>query len=559
MNAIPALFVQGLNFAYRRSSRPALQGIELSVEQGAFAGIVGANGAGKSTLCCTFNRIVPAFHRGQFDGRVEVLGKDISSAHVAEMVAVVGMVFQDFETQILSTCLLHEVSFVMENLGLPRAHMLAKAAFWLEEMGLSSLTDQNPATLSGGQKQRLVLASVLAAEPPILVLDEPTTDLDPVSAHHLFEILEGLVHQGRTILLVTHDLDCLVAADSVFTMSRGSIANSGSPKQLLTDLEGLKRLGMRPPQLAGVFCALGHPEFPATPEIAATRLTELGIRVRRQNPSKSPPAPGREILSVASLRFGYGSYEVIHGIDLVIKQGEFVALLGRNGSGKTTLLNLIAGLLKPRSGTVLVNGRSVHDMSPPARAAQLGIVFQNPDHQIFQPTCLDEVEFGLRHMGVVGQASKVRALEALASVKLAEKAAMDPFTMAKGDRKKLALAAVLACQPQLILLDEPTTGLDAVEQDVMMEVLSLLVSQGHTVFFVTHAIALAARYAHRTIIMDDGDILVDGPPSEALLDETRLFKAGLRTPPAMKLGRILGVSVCTPEELTALLYRGEPR
>lgn len=560
MNAISALFVQGLNFTYRRSRRPALQGIELSVEQGAFAGIVGANGAGKSTLCCTFNRIVPAFHRGEFAGVVKVLGVDISSAQVAEMVATVGMVFQDFETQILSTSLLHEIAFVMENLGLPREHMLTKAAYWLDEMGLGELTDRDPATLSGGQKQRLVLASVLASEPPILILDEPTTDLDPISAYHLLETLAGLVRRGRTIVLVTHDLDSLVAADSIFAMNRGAIADSGTPQHLLTGLDALKRWGVRPPQLAGVFAAFGHPEFPATPEFAATRLAELGISVCKQNPSRSSPAPGREILSVAALCFGYGSYEeVIHGVNLVVAEGEFVALLGRNGSGKTTLLNLIAGLLKPQSGTVLVNGQSVHDMLPPNRAVHLGIVFQNPDHQIFQPTCLDEVAFGLRHIGVADQALQDRALGALTSVKLVEKAAIDPFTMTKGDRKKLALAAVLACQPQLILLDEPTTGLDAREQDAVMEVLSSLVSQGHTVLFVTHAIALAARYAHRTIVMADGGILVDGPPCEALLDETCLAKAGLITPPAMKLGRILGVSVLTPEELTALLGRGELR
>jgi energy-coupling factor transport system ATP-binding protein len=556
MNSPPAIRLQSVHFTYRRNPVPALSGIDLSVPQGAFAGIIGANGAGKSSLCFTFNRVIPAFQRGAFEGSVEILGKDISSTPVADMAATVGVVLQDFETQIFSTSLLHEVAFVMENLGVPRERMLERATHWLKEMNLTDLMDQDPATLSGGQKQRLALASVLAAEPPVLVLDEPTTDLDPVSAMELIRSLQTLVHSGRTVVLVTHDLETLNNADFLFALADGEIAHEGTPSLSMVRMELLETLGVRPPQLARVFHGLGIPEFPETPESAAQRLITLGYRVKEQTPPPEFPPTKREILNIEAASFGYSRGKALfEELNLTIGEAECIALLGPNGSGKTSLVNLIAGIRKPWGGSIRVDGRSIHELPPPVRARQVGIVFQNPDHQIFQASCLDEVSFGLRNIGVPVEEIESRAQSALDRVNLGDKAAVDPFTMTKGERKKLALASVLACEPRLLLLDEPTTGLDAREQDTLMAMISGLVTQGHTVLFITHSIALASRYAARIVVLSDGKMLLDGPPTAVLQDETRLAWAGIIPPPAVRLGKLLGAAVRTPEDLIASLVR----
>lgn len=556
MNPSNALHLEGVRFTYRRSPNPALEGIDASIPSGAFCGIIGANGAGKSTLCYTFNRIVPAFYRGEFAGTVKVMGRDTASARVADMVPTVGMVFQDFETQIFSTSLQHEIAFVMENLGLPRDRMLENAAYWMREMGLEGLEDRDPATLSGGQKQRLALASVLAAETPILVLDEPTTDLDPLSARTLIRSLETLVHRGRTVVVVTHDLDTLESADMILGMREGRIVATGSPRELYPRIETLERLGVRPPELLQLFSALGISQVPHTPQDAASSLHQLGFAVRDTPLSKPAPQGRPDFLTVEDLRFGYApGVPLFEGLSLSFAQGEFCAVLGQNGSGKTTLMNLMAGILKPWSGTMRLNGVPILGLPAPERARQVGIVFQNPDHQIFQATCLDEVAFGLRNLGVSTQSITERAMRALETVNLTHKASLDPFTMTKGERKKLALASVLACEPHVLLLDEPTTGLDAAEQDVMMNTVSSLVDRGHTVLFITHSIGLAARFAHRIIVMAEGRVVLDGPCPDVFQDEAALAGAGLIAPEAFTLGQLLGVSVRSAGELAALVHK----
>ncbi len=556
MNSPPALFLQDVHFTYRRGTRAALDGVGLEVPEGAFIGIVGANGAGKSTLSFTFNRIVPGFFRGAFNGMVKVFGTDISSAKVADMVSTVGMVFQDFEAQIFSTSVHHEVAFVMENLGLPRRHMLQSIAHWLQEMALSSLTERDPATLSGGQKQRLALASVLAAEPPVLVLDEPTTDLDPIAAQELIRCLEKIAQAGRTVVLVTHDLETLARADTIVAMSHGTIVGVGKPGEMLMQVEMLQRHSVRPPQLAKIFAALGIAEYPETPKAAAQRLVELGFTVERKQPVPISSSSRPSILVIEDLQFSYRpGDELFQGLNLAIGQGECVALLGPNGSGKTTLLNLISGIRGVHGGSIQLGGQALSRLSPPERAKLVGIVFQNPDHQIFQSSCLDEVSFGLHHIGVPAGRLQGCAMAALEVVNLADKAATDPFTMTKGERKKLALASVLACEPRLILLDEPTTGLDAKEQDAIMNLLASLVAQGHTVVFITHSISLAARHASRIVVMTAGRVILDGHPLEVLHDETTLARAGLIAPPSVQLGKLLGTAVRTPDELIASLTK----
>jgi len=553
----PAIQLKGVSFTYRRNEDSSLSNVDLVVEPGSFVGIVGANGAGKSSLAFTFNRIIPSFHKGAFSGTVKILGADISTARVSEMPAKVGMVFQDFEAQIFSTSVRREVAFIMENLGIPPVMMRQNASKWLMEMGLAGFEDRDPSSLSGGQKQRLALASVLAAGAPILVLDEPTTDLDPVSAAGLIRCLSELSGHGRTLILITHDAESLIGADQIHVVDHGNIAMSGSPQHVLTSCNSLQRRGVKPPQLAQVFYSLGVREIPAGSQDAARALAKMGYSVKSGETQRTKIAThGKEILTIEGLRFGYLSgVEVLHGLDLSINEGEFVAILGQNGSGKTTLVNHLAGVLKPWSGKVTVAGEPIRKAPPARRASLVGLVFQNPDHQIFCASCLEEVVFGLRNIGVPGQEIERKCLASLELVGLAGKENTDPFTMTKGERKKLAVASMLACEPRILVLDEPTTGLDAREQESMMDMVSSLVERGHTVLFITHSMDLAARYANRIIVMSKGRILLDDDVNRAFFNDEALAKADLAAPPIVQLGRLMGVFVRSPEEFIHILER----
>jgi len=558
LNTEFAIKLDAVSFQYRRSDAKALSNINLRIRPGSFVGVIGPNGAGKSTLVSTFNRIVPKMFAGKLEGRISVFGQDIGECGVAEMVKNVGMVFQDFETQLFSTSVRQEAAFVMENLGMPREHMEKQITHWLDALGLSEFADCEPMELSGGRKQRLALASVLAADPKILILDEPTTDLDPVSARQLSVVLKKHSQAGETIICVTHDLESLIDADEIFIMNKGEIVDSGPPSKILADANHLTQLGLRPPQLSDVFSYLQLKDQYFTPAKAFAFLTESGYRLTPMPPvSSATKVAGQLLLRARDLSFGYRrDIEVLHKINLSVAAGEFVAILGQNGCGKTTLLRHLAGIEKPWSGRASIGKEDATQIPPEQLATQVGMIFQNPDHQIFCPSCLEEVAFGLRNIKTPEEEIEAIALEALRVVGLKNSADADPFAMTKGDRKKLAVASVLACRPRILLLDEPTTGLDAAEQQSMMEVIQKLVQTHHAVIFVTHCMDLAVKYADRFVVMAKGRIILDGDLSALVENEDIVKQADLLLPSATALGKLFGDVVRSPEQLTGRLKKG---
>jgi energy-coupling factor transport system ATP-binding protein len=558
LNTEFAIILDAVSFQYRRSDSKALSNINLRIRPGSFVGVIGPNGAGKSTLVSTFNRIVPKMFAGKLEGRISVFGQNIDECSVAEMVNNIGMVFQDFETQLFSTSVRLEAAFVMENLGMPREHMEKQVAHWLDALGLSEFADCEPMELSGGRKQRLALASVLAADPKILILDEPTTDLDPVSARELSGVLKKHSQAGETIICVTHDLESLIDADEIYIMDKGEIVDSGSPSKILADANHLTQRGLRPPQLSEVFSCLHMKEQYFKPAKAFAFLTESGYRLTPMPPASSATkVPGQPLLHARDLSFGYRrDIEVLHKINLSVAAGEFVAILGQNGCGKTTLLRHLAGIEKPWSGRASIGEEDAAQIPPEQLATQVGMIFQNPDHQIFCPSCLEEVAFGLRNIKTPEEEIESIAMEALRVVGLASSADADPFAMTKGDRKKLAVASVLACRPRILLLDEPTTGLDAAEQQSMMEVIQKLVQSHHAVIFVTHCMDLAVKYADRFVVMANGRIILDGDLSALVENEDIVKEADLLLPSATALGKLFGGVVRSPEQLAGRLKKG---
>lgn len=549
-----AVSIKDLSFTYRGKEKPALRNIGGEIEDGSFIVLMGHGGAGKSTLCSALNGLIPKFFRGEYQGRVLVKGNEVARHKVAEMSRFVGLVLQDFEAQLFSTSVELEMAFGPENHCLPRLEIERRINRYLTFVGLEELRHREPASLSGGQKQRLAISSVLALEPGVLVMDEPATDLDPQGREEVLSVAEIIREEGRVLFIVDHEPETAISADQVWLMRDGMLMAQGRPDEILFDLSRLESCGIRPPPVMELFEKMGWPGKPLTMESAIALIEKQGLTQPHKLESKdqrSEVTKGSPLLKSEELKYSYPqlNIEALRGIDLTIHGGEFIAILGQNGSGKTTLAKQFNGLLKPTSGRLLVQGRPTTKYSHRELARLVGYVFQNPDHQIFARTVREEVGFGLKVLGENSETIEKRVAEALETVGLQGYKEENPFALTKGERQRVAVASVLTAQPQVIILDEPTTGLDYYHQRNMMEMLKRLNLKGHTIIIITHSMWVAAEYAKRTIVMKDGFVLSDGPTREIFADETRLTEASLRPPPLVQLSNWLGTETLTVEEM----------
>jgi energy-coupling factor transport system ATP-binding protein len=551
------LSLKGVRFAYRGGRGPALDGVDLSVGPGEFVGVMGATGAGKSTLLRAAAGIVPHFYRGAFQGEVALDGASIAGRKVADLAGAVGTLFQDFESQLFSTNVRLECAFGMENLGLPRIEMKARIERVAALVGLSGLMDREPQSLSGGQKQRLALASILCLEPRLLLCDEPTTDLDPAGREEVFDVLTNLSRSGRAIVLIDHETDRLLGADRLLILDRGRTAALGRPCEVLADPDCCRGYGIRPPDLFVLFHKLGLSYRPASVREAAGLLDREGFSFRPAAAHPDLPEPGGEpLIRVENLEFAYTpGRPALRRVSLDIRRGDFVAILGQNGSGKTTLVKHLSALLPGQSGRVLYEGDAVDRFGPAGMARRVGFVFQNPDHMLFAANVFEEVAFGLKNLRP-GEDPGPRVSQALETVGLAGMETLDPFVLPKGERQKLAVACVVALEPEALILDEPTTGLDAREQEAMMGLLTRLNRAGHTIIIVTHTMSAVVSYARRVVLMEGGRIIADGPTREVFHRPDLLARASLVAPPCVRLSALVGGRALTVDELAGELTRG---
>lgn len=526
--------------------------------------IMGRTGSGKTTLVRTINRIVPRFTKGSFSGTVHLFGSDIRTRSVASLAGDVGMVFQDFESQLFSTSIQLDLAFGPENMAVPPDRIAKRMDRILTQFQLTGLRDRDPATLSGGQKQRLAIATIMMLDPPVIILDEPTTDLDPESRDMVYRMLGQLRDQGRTVILIDHSPDLIRQADRVVLMDRGRIVRDATPVELVRHPGQLNRCGIRMPQIQECLWKLGlEPALSEPAEAAET------IRKSAQTPDpkryeilvarERSPRTGDPVIEIRDLLFSYDRQPVLNGIDLVIHRGEFVTLAGQNGSGKTTLAKHFNGLLSPGSGTLLLGGIPVQKWKAAELAGTVGYVFQNPDHQIFRPTVREEVLFGPVNLGLDDREADARVAEALETVGLTGYDDRDPFMLTKGESQRLAVASILAMHPQILILDEPTTGLDHPDQIRMMDLLTRLNRRGHTVIMITHSMTLTAQFADRVIVMENGSILTDGPVRDVFGRIDILIKTGLKPPPVTRLGLEFDMVVRSVDEFVDLCRPGGTR
>ena len=522
---------EGLTYSYPdedtgQAAAPVLDDLSLRIEEGSFVLVVGPSGAGKSTLLRCINGLVPHFYGGTIVGHVRVAGRDPVALAPRGMSETVGFVFQDPEAQAVFDVVEDELTFAMENLGLPLETMQVRVEEALDQLHIAHLRRRRLSSLSGGERQRVAIASVLTLRPEVLVLDEPTSQLDPQAAEEVLDTLVKLNHDlGLTIVLSEHRLERVVQyADQVIYMpGPGQTPLIGPPRQVLAQVSLVpplvelgKRLGWSPLPLtikeARRYTRSLDLRPPEPGDLSAT--LEGGERVVRQE--EAGPAVGvaetlHEVtapaIEIEGLRFAYNGHLVLRGIDLRVNAGEFVAVMGRNGAGKTTLLKQCIGLLKPNGGRVHVLGHDTGRTSVETLAQQVGYVPQNPNALLFADSVAEELAFTRRAQGLpAGDDATL-----LRTVGLEGMRDRYPRDLSAGERQRVALAAVLVSDPALILLDEPTRGLDYTQKAALAGFLQDQKRRGKTVVMVTHDVELVAQCAERVILLGDGEIAVDGP------------------------------------------------
>jgi energy-coupling factor transport system ATP-binding protein len=502
------------------------------------------------------------------EGEVRVRGRSTREGKVGEFAREVGLVFQDFEAQLFSTNVALEVAFGPENFSVEREEMARRVESVLGRVRLEGFEGRQPATLSGGQKQRLAIASVLAIEPRILCLDEPTTDLDPVGKLGVFEIAEELKERDDvTLIIVEHETEETLDADRIVILRDGKVAADGPAREILRDVELLEGSRVQPLQVARFFHEMGlwQAQLPLTPAEGNEEFRRRGWRVNPERhrelvaeDARREEGYGEPLIEVEGLAHRYPNGVVaLEGVDLTVRQGEFLAVLGQNGSGKTTLVKHFNGLLEPTEGSVRVGGKETGEQGIRRLGQTVGYVFQNPDHQIFSDTVSEEVGFGPKIRGMDEGEVQERVSEALAAVGLEGYEEEDPFGLTKGERQRVAVASVLAVRPEVLILDEPTTGLDYAEQRSMMDLVRRLNEGGSTIIVVTHTMWVVAEYAHRAAVVRDGRVVLSGPVREVFTEEDELRDASLRPPHIVSLGNALGFPVLSVEEMLRVTQAGK--
>jgi energy-coupling factor transport system ATP-binding protein len=445
-----------------------------------------------------------------------------------------------------------------------RAEIARRVDRCLRLVRLEHLDRKAPATLSGGQKQRLALASVLALMPKVLVLDEPTSDLDPAGRRDLW----GAIHTLRrdrelSALVIDPETDEMGWVDRLIVLDEGRVALNGTPAEFWGQTDRLEALGVKGFTLARLGAALGLTDRWLDAGQAAQAIRAAGWQAapgaRERLCQADQKGAGEPILELDGLAHRYpDGTEALSDVSCSIRRGEFVAILGQNGSGKTTLVKHLNGILSPTRGEIRLSGKSLAGQPATVLSRRVGLVFQNPDHQIFAERIRDEVAFGPRAQGLAEADVARRVEEALAAVDLADKGDLDPFILTKGSRQRVAVASTLATKPEVIILDEPTTGLDARELHGMMALIGRLNQAGHAIVIITHAMDIAAAYARRVILMQEGRIVKDGPTRQVFADEAAVEGLGLTLPPIVQVANRLEVAALTLDELVGSLALSPP-
>ncbi|MBB3149465.1 energy-coupling factor transport system ATP-binding protein [Phyllobacterium trifolii] len=549
-----------ITYTYESEALPVLHDVSLTVERGEFVLILGPSGCGKSTLLHLMNGSVPHLMGGTLKGSATICGKVVADTKVPDFATDVGMVFQDPDAQIINTRVRDEVCFGLENLCKPVDEIMKRQAEALEFVGLSDLGDRSIFELSGGQKQRVSIAAVLAARPSLLVLDEPTANLDPAGMAEVFAVLARLNREhGTTIIMVEHRVDELADKVSrVVMMDRGTIVFDGSPRAAFSSRKvvhseeanvvptaswfpQVSEFGMDLAQAANT--QLRTAQVPLSVEEAVALCSTLSAApMQREIPPETQARRATEpLLSIRSLSFGYDRRApILKDVNFELESNRIVALLGRNGSGKTTLARMLVGINETPAGVIHLGGKDISKLGAREIAAEVGYVFQNPDHQFVTDQVDEEVAYGLRVRGFADSEVARRVEDVLSVVDLARYRHRSPFSLSLGERRRLSVATMMVLEPRLLVLDEPTIGQDHERAQQLMGLMARLRERySTTILMITHDVRLVAEWADRALVLRSGEIAFDGAPIELFAQSALLQSTGLLPPPIYEVSRRL--------------------
>ena len=582
-NMQPVLDFQNVSFCYPNGKTPALSDIDFKLNKGDFLGIIGPSGAGKTTLTSLMSGAIPHHYQGTFYGAVLVEGHDTCEMTLTDISRLVGLILQDIDAQMVATIVEDELLYGLENFGVPHECIMERLDFAIEAVGIESLRYRQIATLSGGQKQRVAIAAIMALQPEVMVLDEPTAALDPVSSQAVFETLAQLNRSKGITIVVVEQKVALVAefCSRMLVLAGGKIADEGSPEEVFSHSAELRELGVDSPRTARISNYLYKLGLSSQKNVSlsvrdscasigrivgesrnVTYETPLHIENHIQKDALQPSylpvidspimasatgpfgkisteaqekAPSLEVIDV-SFRYDVSNDGVNH-ITFSVEPGELVALIGQNGAGKTTVTKLVNGLLRPQDGDVLIMGSSTKPKKISEIARHVSTLFQNPDYQICKETVLEEVAFGLELKGVPSKEATERAHKTLEHFNLDPEAS--PFLLSRGQRQIVALASVVVCEPDILILDEPTCGLDYKECMVVMQAVEELREKGCAVLMVCHDMEVVSDFATRLIVMTQGSIIADGPLTDVFAQDDIMRAAAVIPPQVTQVARIL--------------------
>lgn len=537
MEKKPVIEFRNFSFQYFAQAKPTLTDINLTIYEGEKVLIVGASGSGKSTLGSCINGLIPFSYKGKIDGSLKVCGEDTSSLDVFKLSKKVGTVLQDSDGQFIGLSVGEDIAFALENecVGQDKMRPLVKQTAAL--VGMDSFLTSSPYELSGGQKQRVSFAGVMVNDVSVLLFDEPLANLDPKTGQTAIELIDD-IHQKyrKTVIIIEHRIEDVLhrSVDRVIVVNDGKIAADMSADSLMAS-GVLPTFGIREPLYVTALRCAG---ISVTEKLHAGRIETLDVKAVRKAlidwdkslPEKKPQVRGKEVLTAQDVGFAYTprSPKVLEHINFSVYEGEMLSLVGTNGAGKSTLAKLITGIVRESEGRFLFNGQDMADMTIRERSRHIGFVMQNPNQMLCKPMIYDEVALGLRLNGVPENEIKDRVNHACSICGIAPFISWPVSALSFGQKKRVTIASVLAMQPRIIILDEPTAGQDYRHYCEIMEFLVSLNKSGVTIILITHDMHLMLEYTARSLVLHAGNLLSDSDSVHALTDTAIAEKASLK-------------------------------
>lgn len=550
---------QDFSFQYKNLTEPTLKNITLDIHPGEKILIAGPSGSGKSTLAHCINGLIPFTYEGKFTGTFTIDGKSTTEQSIHEISKTVGTILQDQDGQFIGLSVGEDVAFAFENNGVPQAAMIEEVRRALETVDMLDWIEQSPHDLSGGQKQRVSLAGILSTQANVLLFDEPLANLDPASGRKAMQLIEEIHRQtNKTIIIIEHRIEDVLEQpiDRIVVMDGGEIRATGKPNDLLAT-DALRSHGLREPlyieALKYAGCKL-DPSETLTPldklDLAPHRAALLewyGEPVHPNHTASTDPAAGQAnaqpaLLSLTDVRASYdGKHEIIQGVSFDIQEGEVAALLGNNGAGKSTLSHLITGIMRPTAGEIQFAGESMNDWSVRRRGELIGYVMQNPNQMITQHMIKDEIGIGLKVRGVAQDRIDAKVEELLKICGLHRYRNWPISALSYGQKKRVTIASILAMEPKLIILDEPTAGQDFKHYTEFMDFIASLSANGLSFLFITHDMHLALEYTERAIVLSGGKVIADDRVADVLTDRGVIEQANLKEMSLSRLAEAAGL------------------